>query len=110
MNQATQDASFTNDSSPTTRTIAGRAYAAKGAASPLLPFSFTRRSPRAQDVQIEILYCGVCHSDLHQTRDEWKRTRAAHANSFFRAFQQWEGTSPGEWRAQSGAPPSLISR
>ncbi|MEA2697877.1 MAG: alcohol dehydrogenase [Myxococcales bacterium] len=70
--QATQIAPFTDDSAPKARTIAGRAYAAKGADSPLGPFSFTRRAPRAQDVQLEILYCGVCHSDLHQTRDEWK--------------------------------------
>src|SRR6185436_4071306 len=47
-------------------------YAAPGAASPLGPLSFTRRAPRPQDVVIEILYCGVCHSDLHQARDEWK--------------------------------------
>ena len=72
MTQATQVPSLTDDSAPKARTIAGRAYAAKGAASPLGPFTFTRRSPRAQDVQIEILYCGVCHSDLHQARDEWK--------------------------------------
>ena len=35
-------------------------------------FSIPRREPRAQDVQIEILFCGVCHSDLHQVRNEWK--------------------------------------
>jgi uncharacterized zinc-type alcohol dehydrogenase-like protein len=72
MSQATQVIPFKDESSPKARTIAARAYAAKGAASPLGPFSFTRRAPRAQDVQLEILYCGVCHSDLHQTRDEWK--------------------------------------
>jgi uncharacterized zinc-type alcohol dehydrogenase-like protein len=37
----------------------------------LVPFSFERRDVRPDDVQIEILYCGVCHSDLHQARDEW---------------------------------------
>lgn len=47
------------------------AYAARGASSPLAPFSITRREPLATDVRIEILYCGVCHSDLHQARDEW---------------------------------------
>ncbi len=51
--------------------IAAKAFAAAGATSPLAPLSLSRRSPRPQDVQIEILYCGVCHSDLHQTRDEW---------------------------------------
>jgi D-arabinose 1-dehydrogenase-like Zn-dependent alcohol dehydrogenase len=64
MNEASQVVSSTDNSSRTARTIAARGYAAKGAASPLTPFSFTRRSPRAQDVQIEVLYCGVCHSDL----------------------------------------------
>jgi alcohol dehydrogenase (NADP+) len=48
-----------------------RAYAAQSARSPLGPFTCTRREPLATDVEIEILYCGVCHSDLHQARDEW---------------------------------------
>ncbi len=47
------------------------AYAAADAASPLAPFSVERRAPGPQDVQIDILYCGVCHSDIHQARDEW---------------------------------------
>jgi len=38
----------------------------------MAPFSVPRRSPQPQDVQIEILYCGVCHSDLHQVRNEWQ--------------------------------------
>jgi alcohol dehydrogenase (NADP+) len=54
------------------QTISARGYAAHGAESPLGPFSFARRAPRPEDVQLEILYCGVCHSDLHQARDEWK--------------------------------------
>ncbi|QDE72081.1 hydroxyacid dehydrogenase [Myxococcus xanthus] len=48
-----------------------RGYAAQDAKSPLAPFQFERREPGPSDVQIEILYCGVCHSDLHQARDEW---------------------------------------
>jgi uncharacterized zinc-type alcohol dehydrogenase-like protein len=48
-----------------------RGYSAQTAQSPLAPFRFQRREPGANDVQIEILYCGVCHSDLHQTRDHW---------------------------------------
>jgi uncharacterized zinc-type alcohol dehydrogenase-like protein len=48
-----------------------RAYAAQGAKTPLTPFSVERREPRAHDVAIDILYCGVCHSDIHQARDEW---------------------------------------
>ena len=47
------------------------AYAAQSATSPLAPFSINRREVGAHDVQIEILYCGVCHSDIHQVRDEW---------------------------------------
>lgn len=49
-------------------------YAAYDAKSPLAPFSFERREPKADDVQIEILFCGVCHSDLHQVRNEWENS------------------------------------
>ena len=52
-------------------TFASKAFAAQSASSRLGPFTVQRRTPRAQDVQIEVLYCGVCHSDLHQVRDEW---------------------------------------
>src|SRR5882757_8830675 len=55
-----------------TETFAAKAYAAKSPTSGLSPFSFQRRVPLADDVQIEILYCGVCHSDLHLARNEWK--------------------------------------
>jgi len=47
------------------------AYAAQNAGATLAPFSIERREPGPSDVQIEILYCGVCHSDIHQVRDEW---------------------------------------
>ncbi|MFB9994751.1 hypothetical protein ACFFLM_22615 [Deinococcus oregonensis] len=47
------------------------AYAAQDAHSPLAPFQIERRELRPQDVQIEILYSGVCHSDIHQARSEW---------------------------------------
>lgn len=46
-------------------------YAAPAARAPLAPYRFERREPRDTDVVIEILYCGVCHSDLHTVRDEW---------------------------------------
>lgn len=52
-------------------TFASRAFAARSAGSGLGPFTLQRRSPRPEDVQIEILFCGVCHSDLHTVRDEW---------------------------------------
>ncbi len=47
------------------------AYAAHNHNSPLVPFSFERRDLTPTDVQIEILFCGVCHSDIHQVRNEW---------------------------------------
>ena len=47
------------------------AYAAQSATSPLAPFAIDRRDPGATDVQFEILFCGVCHSDLHTARGEW---------------------------------------
>ncbi len=48
-----------------------KAYAAHNPKSPLAPFSFSRRDVGDNDVQVDILYCGVCHSDIHQVRDEW---------------------------------------
>jgi uncharacterized zinc-type alcohol dehydrogenase-like protein len=48
-----------------------KGYAAQSATDAIAPFSFQRREVQAHDVQIEILYCGVCHSDIHQARDEW---------------------------------------
>jgi uncharacterized zinc-type alcohol dehydrogenase-like protein len=47
------------------------AYAAPAAKAPLGPFSFERRAPGPHDVLIDIIFCGVCHSDIHQARDEW---------------------------------------
>lgn len=52
-----------------------RAYAAHATDQPLAPFAFARRQPRPDDVAIEILYCGVCHSDLHFARNDWGMTR-----------------------------------
>jgi alcohol dehydrogenase (NADP+) len=53
---------------------ATKAYAAQSATSPIEPWSIERRNPKPNDVQIEILYCGVCHSDLHTVRNEWGGT------------------------------------
>ena len=50
---------------------ATKSYAAQSATSPLAPLNINRREVGPHDVLIEILYCGVCHSDLHQIRDEW---------------------------------------
>jgi uncharacterized zinc-type alcohol dehydrogenase-like protein len=46
-------------------------YAAQSAKDALAPYSFVRRDPRPDDVVIQILYCGVCHSDLHNVRNDW---------------------------------------
>jgi alcohol dehydrogenase (NADP+) len=48
-----------------------KAYSAASATSPIAPTTIARRDPAEHDVQIEILFCGICHSDLHQVRDEW---------------------------------------
>ena len=48
-----------------------KAYAAASATSGLAAVNIPRRDPTDRDVRIEILYCGICHSDLHQVRDEW---------------------------------------
>lgn len=51
-----------------------KGFATQAATAPLTPFNFERRDLRANDIQIEILYCGVCHSDLHTARNEWNGT------------------------------------
>ncbi len=51
-----------------------KAYAATSATAALGPFDFDRREVAPQDVRMEVLYCGVCHSDLHQVRNEWQGT------------------------------------
>ncbi|MDX6444357.1 MAG: alcohol dehydrogenase [Blastocatellia bacterium] len=51
-----------------------KAYGAYAADKPLEPLDIERRQPRSRDVQIEIAYCGVCHSDLHTVRSEWEGT------------------------------------
>ena len=50
-------------------------YAAQDPKTPLAPFSFERREPKEHDVVVEIEYCGVCHSDIHQARNEWKNAK-----------------------------------
>ena len=50
---------------------ATKAYGAQSATTPIVPLTIERREPKPHDVQIEIRYCGVCHSDLHTARNEW---------------------------------------
>ncbi|HSN14468.1 MAG TPA: alcohol dehydrogenase catalytic domain-containing protein, partial [Anaeromyxobacteraceae bacterium] len=47
------------------------AFAAAAAGAPLAPFTVERREPGPRDVELDVLFCGVCHSDIHQARDEW---------------------------------------
>jgi uncharacterized zinc-type alcohol dehydrogenase-like protein len=55
--------------------LEARGWAAFDAKSPLRPFQFQRREPGERDVLIDILFCGICHSDLHQVRNEWAGTK-----------------------------------
>src|ERR1700754_2837565 len=52
-----------------------KAYGAHAHDKPLEPMQIERRNPGPRDVQVEIAYCGVCHSDLHTVRDEWGGAR-----------------------------------
>src|SRR5215510_5800832 len=54
-----------------TRSLPTTGYAARDPHAGLEPFAFERREPGPHDVLIDIAYCGVCHSDIHQARDEW---------------------------------------
>ena len=47
-------------------------YAAFDKTSPLRPYDFEHRDPHPDDVVVDIEFCGICHSDIHQVRDEWK--------------------------------------
>lgn len=55
--------------------ISSKGFAAQSAKTPLAPYEFKRRDPGPNDVLIEVLYCGVCHSDIHQARNEWGGSR-----------------------------------
>ena len=75
MSELTKETALEEESpSQGAKTYVARAYAARSATSGLAPTTILRRMPRPQDVQVEILYCGVCHSDLHQARNEWQNT------------------------------------
>ncbi|HZI95411.1 MAG TPA: alcohol dehydrogenase catalytic domain-containing protein, partial [Patescibacteria group bacterium] len=56
------------------KTYGAKAYSASSRTSGLAPTTIKRRDPGPQDVQIKVLFCGVCHSDLHQVRDEWQKS------------------------------------
>ncbi len=56
------------------KSVPAKSFAAQSKTAGLAAHTIARREPKAADVQIEILFCGVCHSDLHQARDEWHET------------------------------------
>lgn len=64
-----------------------KGYAASAEKEPLKLFSFERRDPTPSDVQIEILYCGVCHSDLHIAWKKWGHTISMPILSFLNATE-----------------------
>ena len=64
----------TSSASPKAGTTSAKAYGAQSPTSALAPLTIPRRQPGADDVVIDILYCGVCHSDLHTARNEWQGT------------------------------------
>src|SRR5215212_5178498 len=74
MSKTLDEAPGTAAKSEAGRGRATAAYAAQSDSSPLTPFQIERRELRPNDIQIEILYCGVCHSDLHMARNEWGQT------------------------------------
>ena len=72
MNEATQQVALEREShSQHEQAYVAKAYAAANATSALGAATIQRRQPGPDDVQIEILFCGICHSDLHQVRNEW---------------------------------------
>jgi D-arabinose 1-dehydrogenase-like Zn-dependent alcohol dehydrogenase len=73
MDESTTTFAVQDEAATGAKTYPAKAYWAQSATSGLAPANINRRTPRAQDVQIQILYCGVCHSDLHQVRNEWRR-------------------------------------
>ncbi len=75
MNETTSTIALHDETqSASMKTYPAKVYSAQSATSALAPGKIQRRTPRPQDIQIEILYCGVCHSDLHQVRNEWEGT------------------------------------
>jgi len=87
-----------------------KVYAAASATSPLAPTKVQRRTPGPRDVEIEVLFCGICHSDLHQVRNEWQSSvpttypcvpgheivgRVARAGSAVRRFKEGELAAVG---------------
>ncbi len=90
------------------KTFKTAAYAAQSATDPLAPFSFARREPGPKDVQIDILYCGVCHSDLHQVRNDWENVLPTVATSLRAGTRDSSGGS-ARWARRSRNSKRAIS-
>ena len=73
MREKTQKTSAESVATPAS-TYEARAYAAEGSKSPLAPATIRRRAPGPRDIRIDVLFCGICHSDLHQVRNEWQNS------------------------------------
>jgi uncharacterized zinc-type alcohol dehydrogenase-like protein len=69
-----QTANPTTQGTVTAQAKEAKAFGTEAAQAPLQPLAIQRRNPTQHDVEIEILYCGVCHSDLHTARNEWHNT------------------------------------
>jgi D-arabinose 1-dehydrogenase-like Zn-dependent alcohol dehydrogenase len=87
--------------------------AARSADSGLAPSTIQRRTPRAQDIQIEILYCGVCHSDLHQVRNEWTSVMptvypCVPGHEIVGRVRLFEHNTSQQCRGKSGSDPNLL--
>ena len=70
----TKQGTSTDGAAAAAKTYGAKAFAASSASSGLSPAAIRRRDPRPQDVQLDVLFCGVCHSDLHQVRNEWQNS------------------------------------
>ena len=84
--------------------IQTRGYATHSPTSTLEPFNFERRDPGPHDVLIEILYCGVCHSDIHQARDALHQVRVLAARRQH-ALHQHEQSAAGAKHAEEPGEP-----
>ena len=88
---------------PTCRCNA-KAYSAASATSPLASTTIARRDPTEHDVQIEILFCGICHSDLHQVRNEWSERRCPPSTPAFPAMRSSAASPRSAPRSRSSSP------
>lgn len=100
--------------------FSAKAYSATSETSPLASDAILRRNPTERDLQIEILFCGICHSDLHQVRNEWRdamptvypcvpATRSSAASA--RSALQLLSTNPATWsRSAASSTPTTPAR